>query len=70
MVKSERSGWDTTPLVTQALLPIFELKGSSMRIFEITLKKTGALPALANSGVTEFALTDKDILISTKSLEI
>lgn len=41
----------------------------SMRI-EITLRKTGALFVLADSGVTEFALTDKDILISTKSLEI
>ena len=35
----------------------------SMRNFKITFRKTGALPALANS--TEFAITAKGPIIST-----
>ena len=36
---------------------------SRMRIFEMTFRKTGVLPALANS--SEFAFTAKGIIIST-----
>ena len=36
----------------------------SMRNFKITFRKTGALPALANS-TAEFAITAKGLIIST-----